>query len=98
MTLMRLEHNDRMAKFETDLLDLNEGGGLVNRTQFKHVIFAPQKWSGYEEAFFPGVRDAIDEGNGEEVRRQIELVAGIVGEAARGLNRGSLMEKMREGG
>ena len=87
MTLKRLEHNDRMTQFESDLLDLSEGGGLVNRTQFKHVIFAPQKWSGYEEAFFPGIRDAIDEGDLEEAKRQVKKVAEIVGNAARNLNR-----------
>ena len=27
---------------------------LPGRQQFVHVIFAPQAWSGYEEAYFPG--------------------------------------------
>jgi Transferrin receptor-like dimerisation domain/Peptidase family M28/PA domain len=87
LTMQRLEHNDRMTNFESDLLDLSEGGGLANRTQFKHVIFAPQKWSGYDEAFFPGIRDAIDDGDLEETKRQVEKVARIVSEAAKNLNR-----------
>lgn len=85
-TMKRLEHNDRMTNFESDLLDLSEGGGLVNRTQFKHVIFAPQKWNGYDEAFFPGIRDAIDDKDLEEANRQVKKVADIVSKAARNLN------------
>jgi hypothetical protein len=81
----RTDHNTRMAKFESDLLDLSEGGGLANRTQYKHVIFAPQKWSGYDEAFFPGIRDAIDDGDFEEAKRQVKKVGDILMNAARNL-------------
>jgi hypothetical protein len=86
MAAARHDHNDRMMHFETDLLDLSEGGGLVNRTQFKHVIFAPQAWSGYEEAFFPGIRDAIDAGDWIAAQREVEKVAGILTDAAKKLN------------
>ena len=82
----RMLHNDKASNFETDLLDLSDGGGLVNRTQFKHVIFAPQKWSGYDEAFFPGIRDAIDTGDVHEAQYQIQKVADIVRDAAMNLN------------
>ncbi|KIW86587.1 uncharacterized protein Z519_12808 [Cladophialophora bantiana CBS 173.52] len=86
MGTARLEHNNRLTHFETDLLDLGEGGGLVNRTQFKHVIFAPQLWSGYDDATFPGVRDAIDMGNWEAAQREVEKVARILEQAAGKLN------------
>lgn len=82
----RLEHNNRLAQFETHLLDLTEGGGLTNRTQFKHVLFAPQAWSGYDEAFFPGIRDALDIGDWTEARKQVEKVAGILDQAVAMLN------------
>ena len=75
-----------MTQFEKDLLDLSEGGGLVNRTQFRHVLFAPVKWSGYDEGVFPGIRDAVDEGDREGARRSVELVSERLGVAARGLN------------
>jgi len=58
---------------------------LPGRTQFKHVIFAPQAWSGYDEAFFPGIRDAIDDGNWKAAQEQVEKVASILRRAARGL-------------
>ncbi|EXJ86795.1 hypothetical protein A1O3_03749 [Capronia epimyces CBS 606.96] len=86
MANARGAHNDRIAHFETDLLDLSEGGGLANRTQFKHVIFAPQTWSGYDEAYFPGIRDAIDAGDWGEAQRQVEKVAGILSAAVKKLN------------
>lgn len=86
MGTARIQHNERMARFETDLLDLSEGGGLANRTQFKHVIFAPQVWSGYDEAYFPGIRDAIDAAEWGEAQHQVEKVAEILQTAAKKLN------------
>lgn len=59
---------------------------LPNRTQYKHVIFAPQAWAGYEAAYFPGIRDAVDDGNWTLAREQVDKVAGILGRAARKLN------------
>ncbi|MCJ1350551.1 MAG: hypothetical protein MMC33_000532 [Icmadophila ericetorum] len=86
LALKRVDHNTRMADFETNLLDLEEGGGVPNRTQFKHVIFAPQAWSGYDETFFPTVRDAIDDGDWDLAQRQVEKVAGIITRASKKLN------------
>jgi len=121
LALQRIQHNDKLARFETDLLDLSiddqgaEGataakgvsgfftalikGGLsasahANKTdtdsqdqgaareQFKHVVFGPQKWSGYEVGFFPKIRDAIDVGNWTEAQRQVHNVATILRGAA----------------
>ncbi|OAP56467.1 hypothetical protein AYL99_09646 [Fonsecaea erecta] len=82
----RLDHNNRLTHFETDLLDLTEGGGLANRTQFKHVIFAPQLWSGYDDATFPSVRDAVDDGDWALAQVEVEKVAGMLEQAATKLN------------
>lgn len=84
MAIKRLSHNTRMANFETNMLDID--GGLVGRSQYKHVIFAPQAWNGYDAAFFPGIRDAIEEGDWEGAQRQVEKVAGILSYASRKLN------------
>jgi hypothetical protein len=54
---------------------------LPGRTQFKHVIFAPQAWSGYDEAFFPSIRDAMDVGDWAEAQKQVEKVANILSTA-----------------
>ena len=56
-------------------------GGLPGRRQFKHVIFAPSLYSGYDEAFFPGIRDAVDARDWEGARRQIEKVSWVLSRA-----------------
>ncbi|KAA6415387.1 MAG: glutamate carboxypeptidase Tre2 [Lasallia pustulata] len=84
VAIKRISHNTRMANFETNLLDVD--GGLPGREQFKHVIFAPQAWSGYDEAYFPGIRDAIDNGDWELAQKQAEKVAGILSYASKKLN------------
>ncbi|EDO04336.1 hypothetical protein SS1G_06819 [Sclerotinia sclerotiorum 1980 UF-70] len=78
----RKSHNTRMANFETHLLDLEEGGGIPNRTQFKHVIFGPQLWSGYEEAYFPAIRDAVEVGDWALAKDLVEKTARIIKRAS----------------
>ncbi|KAH8694921.1 putative glutamate carboxypeptidase Tre2 [Talaromyces proteolyticus] len=85
--VQRINHNNRIADFETNLLDLSEGGGVPNRTQFKHVLFAPQTWSGYDEGNFPAIRDAIDTGNWNATQSWINRVAEIITVASLNLNR-----------
>ncbi|KAI9798455.1 MAG: hypothetical protein M1825_005362 [Sarcosagium campestre] len=81
-SLHRMSHNSRMSNFDTHLLDLEEGGGLPGREQYKHVIFAPQAWSGYDAAYFPGVRDALDEGNWTLAQQQVDKAARILTKAS----------------
>ena len=64
-----------------------EAGGLRGRRQFKHVIFAPSLFSGYDEAFFPGIRDAVDARDWEEASRQVGKVAWVLERAVGGLER-----------
>ncbi|RMZ75283.1 hypothetical protein DV737_g5370, partial [Chaetothyriales sp. CBS 132003] len=87
LSLQRLSHNNKLCNFETDLLDLSEGGGLENRTQFKHVIFAPQKWSGYDEAYFPSIRDAIEDGDLSKAKAEVDKVAAILRNATKNLEK-----------
>ncbi|CAG8957618.1 hypothetical protein HYFRA_00010485 [Hymenoscyphus fraxineus] len=81
----RQSHNTRMANFETHLLDLEEGGGIPNRTQFKHVVFGPQLYSGYETSFFPFIRDAIEARDWELAQKQVIKTADIIKRASRKL-------------
>jgi hypothetical protein len=106
LALERMNHNAKMARFETDLLDIDGGVStspcvaspsangsslthilfqLAGREQYKHVIFAPQAWSGYDGAFFPGIRDAIDEGNWSEAQKQVDKVVHLLLRACRRL-------------
>ncbi|KAI1209510.1 Zn-dependent exopeptidase [Annulohypoxylon truncatum] len=81
----RGDYNSRMANFETGLLDLEFGGGIPNRTQFKHVVFGPQLWSGYDEAFFPAIRDAVDAEDWSLTQKLIDKTADIITKAAKAL-------------
>lgn len=81
----RCEFNNHMAQFETGLLDLAQGGGIPNRTQFRHVVFGPQLWSGYDEAFFPAIRDTVESGNWTLANEIINKTARIIRDAAKPL-------------
>ncbi|KAI4593813.1 hypothetical protein KJ359_008854 [Pestalotiopsis sp. 9143b] len=82
----RCEYNSRMALFETGLLDTEYGGGIPNRTQFVHTVFGPQLWSGYDEAYFPAIRDAVDARDFELARSIVNKTATIFSAAANALN------------
>ncbi len=58
---------------------------IPNRTQFKHVIFGPQLWSGYDEAFFPAIRDTIVAGDWTLANQTVEKVARLIQTAAANL-------------
>ncbi|KAI3331485.1 Zn-dependent exopeptidase [Xylariaceae sp. AK1471] len=80
--LRRIDYNSRMANFETDLLDLEPNGGIPNRTQFKHVLFGPQLWSGYDEAYFPAIRDVVEAEDWPLAQSIIDKTAKIINKAA----------------
>ncbi|CDM33868.1 hypothetical protein CBS147339_7724 [Penicillium roqueforti] len=82
MAVQRVNHNARMAAFDTNLLDLEEGGGIPNRTQFRHVIFGPELWSGYDPSIFPAIRDSINTGNWTLTQYWIDRVANTIHHAS----------------
>ncbi|KAF3766857.1 Zn-dependent exopeptidase [Cryphonectria parasitica EP155] len=77
----RCEFNNIMSQFETGLLDVEQGGGIPNRTQFRHVVFGPQLWSGYDEAFFPAIRDVVESGNWTLANLTVAKTARIIRDA-----------------
>ncbi|KAI1825474.1 Zn-dependent exopeptidase [Xylaria intraflava] len=80
--IQRLDYNNRMSMFETDLLDLESNGGIPNRTQFKHVVFGPQLWDELDEAYFPAIRDAIESGDWVFAESMIGRVTAVITKAA----------------
>jgi N-acetylated-alpha-linked acidic dipeptidase len=42
-------------------------------------------WSGYDEAYFPSIRDAMDAGDWKEAQKQVEKVASILSTAVKEL-------------
>ncbi|KAF5580412.1 n-acetylated-alpha-linked acidic dipeptidase 2 [Fusarium pseudocircinatum] len=77
----RLAYNNKMAYFETALLDLEIGGGIPNRTQFKSVVFGPDAWSN-DGAIFPAIRDYIEEGNWKAAKPIVAKTAALLRKAA----------------
>ncbi|KAF2084825.1 N-acetylated-alpha-linked acidic dipeptidase [Saccharata proteae CBS 121410] len=90
MAMERLSHNARMTNFDTHLLDLprdphkddGKQHGVPGREQYKHIIFGPDAWSGYDEAFFPAVRDAVEAGDWELAQKQVNKAADILKRAS----------------
>ncbi|OAA65701.1 glutamate carboxypeptidase [Niveomyces insectorum RCEF 264] len=78
----RVKYVNRMSQFETDLLDLENGGGIPNRTQFKHVVFGPKLWVSHEGELFPAVRDAVAAGDWALVNSTVAKIADIFQNAA----------------
>ncbi|KAF2469078.1 Zn-dependent exopeptidase [Lindgomyces ingoldianus] len=60
--------------------------GLDERPWFKHIVFAPGKWTGYAGATFPGIVEAIEEGDKNGVYKWIGISTGIVEKAAEWLD------------
>ncbi|KAI4646998.1 hypothetical protein J4E93_005223 [Alternaria ventricosa] len=56
--------------------------GLDGRSWFKHVVFAPGKWTGYSGATFPGIVEAIEDESEEGVVRWVGIVSRAIGSAA----------------
>jgi N-acetylated-alpha-linked acidic dipeptidase len=52
--------------------------GLPQRPWFKHHIYAPGSYTGYDVKTLPGVREAIEQRNFEEVNEQIEILAEVL--------------------
>ncbi|KAM0252839.1 hypothetical protein ACHAQJ_007524 [Trichoderma viride] len=78
----RIAYNNKMGYFESMLLDLELGGGIPNRTQFKHIVYGPQLWSGYDEAFFPAVRDLVDAELWDGANQYLNKTAALMMKAA----------------
>jgi N-acetylated-alpha-linked acidic dipeptidase len=81
LTASRLAYNNKMAYFETAMLDLEIGGGIPNRTQFKSVVFGPEAWSN-DGAIFPSIRDSIEQGDWKTAKPIVAKTAALLRKAA----------------
>ncbi|KAL2809789.1 hypothetical protein BJX63DRAFT_404167 [Aspergillus granulosus] len=82
IALQRKSHNYRMAKLDSHLLDDRFGGGIPNRTQFKHVVYGPQLWSGYDAAVFPAIQDSFETGNWTLTQEWVDRISDIILDAS----------------
>ena len=75
--------NERYMKIERGFL--RKDGGLPGREWFKHMVFAPGLWLGYQGVAFPGVLEAIDDGDLEGAKVWVERIAGAINDLAESL-------------
>ncbi|CAK4031777.1 Zn-dependent exopeptidase [Lecanosticta acicola] len=52
--------------------------GLDSRSWFKHVVFAPGRWTGYAGATFPGLVEAIEDQDPKGVEKWAGIITGRV--------------------
>jgi N-acetylated-alpha-linked acidic dipeptidase len=65
------------ALFHTER-DLASDPGLPGRPWFRHRIYAPGKYTGYEAKTLPGIREAVEAGNMEEATEQTAEVVRVL--------------------
>jgi len=57
--------------------------GLPHRPWFRHVIYAPGEYTGYAAVVIPGVNEALDKGDADRVRKQLDVLAAALERAAK---------------
>jgi len=57
------------------------GRGLPGRPIYKHVVYAPGIWQGYEGLTFPSIREAITGHRWQEAREQIKEITHLLNKA-----------------
>ena len=79
---VKLYYEVRKANTKYKFLDRQflYAGGLDDRSWFKHVVFAPGRWTGYAGATFPGLVESFEDHNTTNARRW----AGIIDERLKG--------------
>jgi N-acetylated-alpha-linked acidic dipeptidase len=81
---VQLYYDIRKINTKTKLLERKflHAEGLDDRPWFKHVVFAPGKWTGYAGATFPGIVEGIEEKDKDKRVKWVDIVTEIVNGAA----------------
>jgi N-acetylated-alpha-linked acidic dipeptidase len=67
--------------------------GLPRREWFKHLAYAPGFYTGYGVKTVPGIREALEQGQPEEARRFVPIVAAAVDRVTSDVTRATAMLK-----
>ena len=62
-------------------------GGLPRREWFKHLAYAPGLYTGYGVKTLPGIREGIEQGQWDEAKSFVPIVADAIGKLAVQVNR-----------
>lgn len=88
--VLRNSLNDILMKTERAL---TRSEGLPRRPWFVHQIYAPGFYTGYAVKTLPGVREAIEQRNWEEVGEQIDIAAKTIENFSREIDRAAAILK-----
>lgn len=72
-----LDFNNRLMQTERKLLN---NDGLPRRPWYRHLIYAPGFYTGYDPKTLPGIREAIEEKRYPEAEKEISRVAKVLEE------------------
>jgi N-acetylated-alpha-linked acidic dipeptidase len=78
------EQHDRLCNEKLGLTERHflSTEGLPQRPWFKHILQAPGMYLGYAAESFPGIQQALDEGNTELAEEQVQVAVERVASAA----------------
>ena len=62
--------------------------GLPNRPWYRHAIYAPGQYTGYAAVVIPGVNEAIDRGDVDVTREQLQVLTTVLNRATKTLENG----------
>ncbi|WP_214073104.1 transferrin receptor-like dimerization domain-containing protein [Mucilaginibacter sp. dw_454] len=79
--------NETLYKAEQQLLS---PAGLPRRPWYRHTIYAPGFYTGYGVKTMPGIREAIEQRNWDEVKQQIAVVAASINALASYLDKAAM--------
>jgi N-acetylated-alpha-linked acidic dipeptidase len=79
--------NRAAVEAERAFLIGSQGQGLPTRPWFRHAIYAPGRYTGYDVQVLPGVNDAVERGDLEQAREQLAAAAEAINHAAELLER-----------
>ena len=84
---VRLYYQIRNANRKYKMLDRQflHAGGLDDRPWFKHVVFAPGRWTGYAGATYPGLVESFEDKNMTNAERWSDIIEARLRSAANSL-------------
>ncbi|HXW17852.1 MAG TPA: M28 family metallopeptidase [Candidatus Acidoferrales bacterium] len=76
----------RYSELNHDLADLEQAflspRGLIGRSWYKHTLYAPGTYAGYEATRLPGLREAVDRKDAPTAQQEADEIAAAVSRAA----------------
>ncbi|ETS86532.1 hypothetical protein PFICI_00360 [Pestalotiopsis fici W106-1] len=75
------EINKRYREIEKSFI-LKSSKGLPGRPWYKHSVFAPGLWAGYDGVVFPGILESVEEEDIDKANKWVRRIAGHIQDAS----------------